>query len=135
MFCKHKTNNSSTCSNVQKVRLEFLKFDMEYSDDCVGDKLNTYDGTSDRARLLRTDCGWDLPTDIVSTGNSLFVKFVTDRSEIGMGFLVRYTTESGGDSGTDYEYTEDGNTDSGTDYGYTDDSTGSGKYNIIMPDE
>ena len=63
------------------------------------DSVKTYDGSSDSAPLLQTDCGPELPNVIESAGNSLFVSFVSDDSLTSGGFRIRYTT------------IEDGNTD------------------------
>ena len=68
--------------------------------------MKTYDGTSEQAPLLRTDCGWTVPSPIDSTGNALFVTFVSDDSVSQDGFRVKYTTVDG-TSTDDYTPIED----------------------------
>ncbi|KAI0216120.1 Ovochymase-1 [Lamellibrachia satsuma] len=78
-----------------KVRLEFLSFDVERADACAFDRLEIYDGGSDSAPLLRVLCGFGIPKVVKSTGNSLLVKFLSDKVKTKNGFFIRYRTISG----------------------------------------
>ena len=114
--------HSLVCSCVQTIHLEFVKFSVEETDNCGCDYMKTYDGTSEQAPLLRTDCGWTIPSPIDSTGNAMFVTFVSDDSVSQDGFRVKYTTVDGGS--TDDTPIEDDYTPPEDDTSVEDDYTG-----------
>jgi len=72
----------------EKVKLEFTAFDVELSKECVSDWIEIRDGPDSNAPLIggkgkdvwpNSDkiCGFDLPGPIISTSNSLFIRFIT----------------------------------------------------------
>ncbi|KAI0218535.1 Exoskeleton protein RP43 [Lamellibrachia satsuma] len=78
----------------KRVRLRFDSFYLESHSSCRYDSVKIYDGTSASARMLGVYCGSNLPADIVSTGNSLYVKFRSDSSVTKAGFRIRYSVAS-----------------------------------------
>ena len=57
-----------------------------------GDTLFFYDGNSSTAPLLAAYTGTTIPANVTSTGNQLFVEFVTDGSANSTGWDFDYTT-------------------------------------------
>jgi len=57
-----------------------------------GDTLFFYDGNNSSATLLAAYTGTSLPANVTSTGNQLFVEFVTDGSTNSAGWDFDYTT-------------------------------------------
>ena len=74
---------------MQIIRLEFVRFDVQFSDTCSYDKVSVYD-SDNSSTLLGTYCGSMLPGDVISGSNSLFVTFETDRTLAGSGFEIKY---------------------------------------------
>ena len=72
------------------IQLQFLSFDVEYESNCSYDSVKVYDGKNRSAPLMHTYCGNNLPDDVISSNNSLFVFFQSDDSVTKDGFLVRY---------------------------------------------
>ncbi len=58
-----------------------------------GDKLSIYDGKDNSAPLLAELTGNTIPEDIESTGNVVFIEFLTDGSNTAPGFYLNYKTE------------------------------------------
>jgi len=61
----------------------------------VGDFVNVYDGPSASSPLLRNydPRGWD-SSAIISSGNSLFVEFISDASIVDKGWKATYTSST-----------------------------------------
>lgn len=57
-----------------------------------GDRLYIYDGEDNSAPLLAELCGNTLPADIESSGNKVFIEFITDGSNTASGFYLNYKT-------------------------------------------
>ena len=76
------------------IRLHFVSFDVEYSQNCLYDALTVSDGTSIFADVLDTLCGQIFPDDILSKTNSLMLSFITDGNKAGSGFNITYTVEN-----------------------------------------
>jgi len=57
-----------------------------------GDRLYIYDGVDNTAPLLAELGGNATPGDIESTGNKVFVEFITDASNTAPGFYLNYYT-------------------------------------------
>ena len=68
--------------------LHFTSFNTQ----SVYDKVRVYDGNDTTAPLLHTFSGTSRPSDVFSSGNTVFVSFVTDRSGTRDGFNVVYST-------------------------------------------
>ncbi|PVD37829.1 hypothetical protein C0Q70_00431 [Pomacea canaliculata] len=62
------------------VALKFQSFEIENHDNCVYDYLEVRDGSEESSPLLGRYCGYKIPDDIKSSGNKLYVKFVSDGS-------------------------------------------------------
>jgi hypothetical protein len=70
------------------ITLTFSKFKTESGKDI----LHIYDGSSANTTLIGSYSGHSLPPVIQSTGNKLFLKFVTDGNHNDMGFEAFYTS-------------------------------------------
>ena len=73
--------------------LHFVAFDLENADKEDGtcyDSLNIYDGVDGSAHRIAHLCGKEMPEDIMSSGNILFIFFITDVSSKGKGFTINY---------------------------------------------
>ena len=62
----------------------------DFNDGCY-DYIEVRDGGDAEAELINTFCGKEKPEDIVSTGNKLYVKFVSDHSRTFIGFAASFT--------------------------------------------
>ena len=72
---------------LQVVRLHFNHFVLESG----RKQIRTYDGNDTTAPLLHTFIGASRPSDnVYSTGNTVFVSFVTDDSLPSSGFTIEY---------------------------------------------
>ena len=58
------------------------------------DSVKVYDGASIQSPSLGEYCGNSIPTSLVSTNNQLFLKFKTDFSVDGRGFMIEYSPAS-----------------------------------------
>ena len=70
------------------VQLHFTSFNTESGFDYV----RVYDGNDTTAPLLHTFSGTSRPSDVFSSGNTIFVSFVTDDSSTRDGFQIIYMT-------------------------------------------
>ncbi|KAK2175384.1 hypothetical protein NP493_732g00010 [Ridgeia piscesae] len=75
----------------QHVRLDFVNFTLPSCSDCSCDKVNVYDGRDATAPLIHTLCGSDLPGEVTSSGNELFVHFESDGADRIRRFRIRYS--------------------------------------------
>ncbi len=74
--------------SVENISLEFLRFHTS-----MGDVLSVYDGEDASAPLLGTFEGDELPDEITSTGDKLFLTFTSNGSDEAPGWLLKYTSE------------------------------------------
>jgi len=76
-------NPQNEQDSVTRIKLSFIEFDTYGSD-----KLRVYDGGDANAELIGEFSGTDIPSDITSTGNQIFITF----SSVGEapGFKVEY---------------------------------------------
>ncbi|XP_043930819.1 tumor necrosis factor-inducible gene 6 protein [Protopterus annectens] len=74
----------------QRIHLQFLYVDIEDDFDCLADYLEVYDGYGDFYSPVGRFCGDELPEDILSTGNVMTLKFLTDASVTAGGFEIQY---------------------------------------------
>ncbi|XP_022107899.1 cubilin-like isoform X2 [Acanthaster planci] len=81
-----------TVSDQRSVSLKFSSMDIELHPACSYDYIEIYDGADDSAPLLVSRlCGNTPPADaIISTSNSMLVRFVSDFSVSGEGFQAAY---------------------------------------------
>ncbi|KAJ0005413.1 hypothetical protein NQD34_015307 [Periophthalmus magnuspinnatus] len=74
----------------QRIHVRFLEFDVEDDTDCLADYLEIYDSYDDVTGFVGRFCGDYLPYDILSTGNVMTLKFLSDASVTGGGFQLLY---------------------------------------------
>lgn len=73
--------------------LKFQAFDIEHQEQCVYDFLEIRDGLSADSPLIKKYCGHDIPSEITSTSNTLFVRFVSDKDDQDVGFSAKIFSE------------------------------------------
>uniref|UniRef100_A0A9J7ZTE7 Neuropilin n=2 Tax=Cyprinus carpio TaxID=7962 RepID=A0A9J7ZTE7_CYPCA len=74
----------------QKILINFNPhFDLE-SRECKYDFVQVFDGVDENAFSPWRFCGKIAPSPIISSGNSLLIKFTTDYESSGAGFSIRY---------------------------------------------
>lgn len=57
---------------------------------CRYDYVEVRDGVDESGQLVGKYCGKIAPSPVVSSGNQLFIKFVSDYETHGAGFSIRY---------------------------------------------
>lgn len=83
--------NDSDCEwlinpeNAEKIQLNFSSFETE-----VNDILFVYDGLTDAAPLLGQFSGNDIPSTVISSGNEMMLRFVTDSDGQARGWFAEY---------------------------------------------
>lgn len=77
-------NDSVTDITIMLKRLEIF-------DD--GDKLLIYDGADNTAPLIAEISGNEIPEDMVSSSNKVFIEFITNGSNTASGFYLNYTCD------------------------------------------
>lgn len=65
---------------------------MEAQQECAYDHLEIYDGRDAKAPVLGRFCGAKEPEPLLSSGNRMFLKFVSDNSVQKKGFEATHTT-------------------------------------------
>lgn len=75
-----------------RVRLEFIKFELEESASCKFDKLEIFEGVWSEGEegLIGRYCGIQMPPVITSQSNVVSIKFTTDWSASEEGFQLSY---------------------------------------------
>ncbi|KAL1024015.1 hypothetical protein UPYG_G00050330 [Umbra pygmaea] len=69
-----------------RVKLLFSDFEIEQHQECAYDHLEAFDGDSDSAAILGRLCGSQTPDPLVSTGNKMYLRFISDASVQRKGF-------------------------------------------------
>ncbi|CAG9862752.1 unnamed protein product [Phyllotreta striolata] len=83
--------------NGHRIRLAFLLFDLEPSHQaCEYDRVEVFDGASPAFPTLGKFCGSSPPPVIQSSGNHMYMTFVSDSSMQKNGFHVTHSTVCGG---------------------------------------
>eukprot|EP00079_Xenopus_tropicalis_P031490 XP_017945261.1 PREDICTED: embryonic protein UVS.2-like [Xenopus tropicalis] len=88
---------NSNCSYIitapasHKVSLSKISFYTQNSHTCSNDYLSVYDGTSTNAPLLKTFCGPLFTLSATSTGQNMFLRFISDQTEQAPGFVLTYS--------------------------------------------
>ena len=87
-------NNWHTTLDFQHLKLHFERFelDTQTGSACHYDKVNIYDGSDPTAELMDSLCGSNLPDDVSTTGNTVFVTFTSDGTRVYSGFRISYRT-------------------------------------------
>ncbi|NWJ10441.1 BMP1 protein, partial [Crypturellus undulatus] len=75
-----------------RVRLSFTALDIEAQQECAYDHLEVFDGPDAQAPALGRFCGAKEPAPLLSSGNRLFLKFVSDSSVQKKGFEAAHGT-------------------------------------------
>ena len=71
-------------------------FRIEGSYNCENDALYIYDGTGVDARLYsKPFCDIKGPKNVESSGNTLFLKFISDSKNNNRGFEIEYRAKKG----------------------------------------
>ncbi|KAF9421742.1 hypothetical protein HW555_002423 [Spodoptera exigua] len=86
LLCEFKIKTSEDT----KIKIEFKSFKLERSFRCSYDYLKIYDGPSADSRLVGKFCGTTYPKSYVSSSNTLYFVFKTDRSMPSDGFRITY---------------------------------------------
>ena len=73
-----------------QVALKFQSFEIENHDNCVYDYLEIRDGHEPTSPLIGVYCGYNIPEDIKSSGNKMWIKFVSDNSVQKAGFSALF---------------------------------------------
>ena len=74
--------------SISSITITFSRFDV-----AMNDYLIIYDGPSANDEILATLTGSGVPGSITSTGNEMFIKFITDGSETSTGWLAYFKSE------------------------------------------
>lgn len=78
--------------HAKQIRIRFKTLEIEEDGErCRYDRLTIYEGSSEEpGKQLHVYCGNQLPSEIVSNGDSLFIKFTTDETRNREGFALIY---------------------------------------------
>ncbi|KAM8873002.1 bone morphogenetic protein 1-like isoform 2-T2 [Synchiropus picturatus] len=76
-----------------EVGLSFQSFEMEKHDTCSYDYVEVRDGGSHTSPLIGRFCGSNKPSDMKSSTNQLWLRFVSDSSVNKAGFAVNFFKE------------------------------------------
>uniref|UniRef100_A0AAR2JDA1 Metalloendopeptidase n=1 Tax=Pygocentrus nattereri TaxID=42514 RepID=A0AAR2JDA1_PYGNA len=85
-----------TATPGHRVKITFSEFEIEQHQECAYDHLEAFDGDSDKAAILSRLCGSKIPEPLVSTGNKMYLRFISDASVQRKGFQATHSTECGG---------------------------------------
>ncbi|XP_071826204.1 cubilin-like isoform X2 [Apostichopus japonicus] len=80
-------------SEGSRITLMFTAFDLEDHSSCVYDSLKVYDGPDQGGNLLGSFCGQALPPIVTSSTHQLYIRYTTDGSVTGNGFMAMYRTD------------------------------------------
>lgn len=70
--------------------LLYIHWQIENHDNCVYDYIEVRDGSDEAAPKIGSFCGYKMPDDIKSTGNQLWIKFVSDSTVQKAGFAASF---------------------------------------------
>ena len=76
-----------------QIALKFISFELENHESCVYDYLEIRDGNSENSSFLGKLCGPKLPAELHSTGNELWIRFVSDSTVQKAGFSLAFNKE------------------------------------------
>lgn len=89
-FLSHWTLNLSV--SLPLPSQTFNEFEIEQHQECAYDHLEAFDGDSDTAAILGRLCGSKIPEQLVSTGNKMYLRFISDASVQRKGFQATHST-------------------------------------------
>lgn len=84
---------SITVPTGQQISLSFTNFSIGFGN-CLFEGLTIYNGPDINAPVLGSFCGKTLPPYLISTGNSLYLRFRSGVFFLDTGFRLVYTTAS-----------------------------------------
>uniref|UniRef100_A0A1B0A8T7 Metalloendopeptidase n=1 Tax=Glossina pallidipes TaxID=7398 RepID=A0A1B0A8T7_GLOPL len=76
-----------------QVALKFQSFEVENHDSCVYDFVEVRDGPTQDSPLIGVFCGYKPPPNMKSTGDVMYMKFVSDTSVQKPGFSATFMKE------------------------------------------
>lgn len=76
-----------------QVAVRFHAFELEANENCAYDYVEIRDGAAESAPLLGKFCGTKLPMELHSTGNELWMRFISDATVEKGGFSVSFVPE------------------------------------------
>ncbi|XP_034754496.1 dorsal-ventral patterning tolloid-like protein 1 isoform X1 [Etheostoma cragini] len=85
-----------TATPGHRIKIAFNEFEIEQHQECAYDHLEAFDGDSDTAAILGRLCGSKIPEQLLSTGNKMYLRFISDASVQRKGFQASHSTECGG---------------------------------------
>ena len=71
--------------------MHFVKFRVGRTFSCHIDSVRIYDGKDATAPLIHSFCGTNIPGDVLSSGNIVYVTFVSRGSVRNSGFRMKYS--------------------------------------------
>lgn len=74
----------------QRLRLKFLSFEIEHEANCAYDFVEVFDGENDSADKIGKFCGNNIPPELLSSNEYLFIRFKTDDTIHSKGFAAAY---------------------------------------------
>ncbi|KAH0809453.1 hypothetical protein GEV33_013339 [Tenebrio molitor] len=83
-------------SQESRIKITFVSFSMEDSENCQFDYVAVYAGSTVDAPLIGKYCGSNLPSPYVTETNTLLIVFNTDWAKSEGGFVIKYETVCGG---------------------------------------
>nr|XP_012218853.1 PREDICTED: cubilin-like [Linepithema humile] len=86
--------------NRHRITLTVNRFDMEKHTWCNFDYLEIRNGGYDSAPLIGKYCGQEIPNEIPSQTNQLYIRFVSDFSRSSQGFEIQWDSTTEGCGGT-----------------------------------
>lgn len=75
-----KSEGKDTVSHTASLSVALFRYDY----------VEVRDGVDESGQLVGKYCGKIAPSPVVSSGNQLFIKFVSDYETHGAGFSIRY---------------------------------------------
>ncbi|XP_047205867.1 cubilin [Girardinichthys multiradiatus] len=85
-----------TLPSREKVALNFTNMDLENHSGCSFDYVEVRDGRMESDPLIGKYCGSSLPAPVLSSSNSLWIRFRSDSSVSRAGFRATYSVACGG---------------------------------------
>uniref|UniRef100_A0A3B1IY07 Metalloendopeptidase n=1 Tax=Astyanax mexicanus TaxID=7994 RepID=A0A3B1IY07_ASTMX len=81
--------------NKHDCKETFNEFEIEQHQECAYDHLEAFDGESDKSSILSRLCGSKIPEPLISTGNKMYLRFISDASVQRKGFQATHSTCGG----------------------------------------
>lgn len=94
---QNRIRNENIISDAPSVFCRFNTFQLELSPSCYKDSVAVYDGSDTHAPLLGKFCGSELPPNMKSSSNQLFLVFNTDFSGSDRGWKASFRETLGKD--------------------------------------